>query len=195
MIGCDLCRDYKPHTHPERLNKIPSAPTILVCGTGDIAFCKNKYVRQIINTIDAHKPRKPKLYYLQSKNPACFRPYLPWLDEKYILVTTLETNRDTGYAEISQAPPPSIRFADFYALNYPRKVVTIEPVLDFDLDTFTNWILSLMDQGTLQYVWFGYDSKRCSLPEPSTEKAQRLVDILKGHGVEVRGKTLRGIRV
>jgi len=86
-----------------------------------------------------------------------------------------------------------MRFHDFLDLEYPLKVVTIEPVLDFDLETFVDWMTSLRKQGTLEYVWFGYDSKNCGLTEPSAEKAQRLVDTLQGHGVEVRGKTLRGV--
>ena len=195
VIGCSLCRDYRPHTHPERLGKIPSAPIVFVVGTGDIAFCNPKYVRRIIDSIEAHKPRKPKLYYLQSKSPACFRQYLPLLDEKYILLTTLETNRDKGYSLISKAPLPSVRFLDFHALDYPRKVVTVEPVMDFDHDRMVEMMLDLKDQGSLLYVWFGYDSKRCGLPEPSAKKAQRLVDALKGYDIEVRGKTLRGVKV
>ena len=197
-IGCLDCYQYTPHTHPERLSRIPSASTIFVCGTGDIAFYDPEYVRRIFKAIDTHSPKKPKTYLFQSKAPSTFTQYLPWFNahrDKVILLTTLETNRDAGYNLISKAPPPSVRFADFYALDYPRKVLTIEPVLDFDYDRFLSWILDLHEQGSLLYVWFGYDSKGCGLPEPSTEKAQRLVDALKGYGIEVRGKTLRGVNV
>ncbi|GAI66260.1 unnamed protein product, partial [marine sediment metagenome] len=37
--------------------------------------------------------------------------------------------------------------------------VTIEPVLDFDLEIFVNWINKLKTQGSLEYIWFGFDSK------------------------------------
>lgn len=194
-IGCNECYGYTPHIHPERLGRIPRSPIVFVFGTGDIAFYDPSYVRRVIDSIEAHRPRKPKVYYLQSKAPACLKQYLPLLDDKYILVTTLETNRDKGYAEISKAPLPSVRFADFYALDYPRKVLTIEPVMDFDHDQMVRMVLDLKEQGSLLYVWFGYDSKNCKLPEPSTEKAQRFVDALKGYGIEVRGKTLRGVKV
>lgn len=200
QIGCPDCYDYTPHYHPERLKtcKIPSSPIVFVYGTGDISFYTPGFVIETLNIIDAHRPRMEKTYYFQSKAPSVFNRYLRWLQEnsdKVILLTTLETNRDEGYREISNAPFPSIRFHDFYELDYPRKVLTIEPVLDFDLDEFVEMVLELHEQGSLEYVWFGFDSKRCGLPEPSMEKAQRFVDILHDHGIEVRGKSLRGVKL
>ena len=196
VLGCKACYDYEPHYHPERLNRIPSAPIVFVYGTGDIAFCDPYFVRRTFSAIDGHRPRMRKLYYFQSKAPAVFNQYMEWFlenQDKVILLTTLETNRDTGYREISKAPLPSQRFSDFLALDYPRKVLTIEPVLDFDTNLFASMVLLLQDQGTLEYVWFGFDSKNCGLPGPSTEKAQMFVKILHNYRVEIRGKTLRGV--
>lgn len=193
-INCEACDTYEPHNHPERTT-IPSFPIVFVYGTGDIAFYDPSQVRTTFEIIDHHKPRMFKLYYFQSKNPVCFNRYLDWFKantDKIILLTTLETNRDEGYDKISKATPPSQRFRDFKNLDYPRKVVTIEPVLDFDLEEFFGWIVSLRG---LEYVWFGFDSKKCGLPEPSEEKAQRFVDELQACGIEVRGKTLRGIKL
>lgn len=195
-IGCQDCYDYKPHYHPERLGRIPSSPIVFVCGTGDISFYESKFVWRIFRAIDAHKPRIKKTYYFQSKNPSVFNSYLDWFNgnqDKVILLTTLETNRDEIYGNISKAPFPTTRFHDFLDLEYSRKVVTIEPVLDFDPDIFLRWMRLLKDQGTLEYVWFGFDSKNCGLPEPSTEKAQRFVDKLQAYGIEVKGKTLRDV--
>ena len=198
-IKCLDCYNYYPHAHPERRFRIPSAENVFVAGTGDISFCEPGYVWGCIFwAIENHRPRKPKTYLFQSKAPSCFKQYLPWFkkhQDKVILLTTLETNRDKGYGLISKAPPPSVRFLDFYALDYPRKVLTIEPVMDFDHEQMVHMVLDLKEQGSLLYVWFGYDSKNCGLPEPSVEKAQRLVGALKGYGVEVRGKTLRGVKV
>lgn len=198
-IGCKQCYDYTPHYHPERLRKIPSAENVFVIGTGDISFCIESFTRMIFEAIDNHKPRIEKTYFFQSKDPQCFNKYLNWFKEnqdKVVLLTTLETNRDEWYwHNISKAPPPTARMLDFLILDYPRKVVTIEPVLDFDHGEFVYWIKRLRDQGTLEYVWFGYDSKNCGLPEPSIEKAQAFVDALQALGIEVRGKSLRGIKL
>ncbi len=151
-LNCPDCYTYSPHYHPGRLNKIPSGKKewkeiiVFVFGTGDISFYGPSFVRETFKAIDNHKPRKPKTYIFQSKNPACFEQYLDWFNanvDRVILVTTLETNRDAGYREISQAPLPTARFNDFYDLDYPRKVLTIEPVLDFDLEEFVEMVLKL----------------------------------------------------
>lgn len=194
-IGCEACYKYIPHNHPERTT-IPSAPIVFVYGTGDITFYDPFQVRTTFEIIDNHKPRMKKTYYFQSKNPECFNKYMDWFEanrNKVILLTTLETNRDEGYEKISGAPPPSKRFKDFYNLDYRRKVVTVEPVLDFDLGEFLDMIRALDDQLSLEYVWFGFDSKKCELPEPSLRKAQDFVDGLQDYGIEVRGKSLRGV--
>ncbi len=196
-LGCEDCRKYAPHFHKKRLTKIPSAEIVFVAGTADISFCDPELVRLIFRAIEKHKPRRKKVYYFQSKNPLAFNKYMDWFQTRrdVILVTTLETNRDEGYSRISKAPPPSYRFWDFYEIKYPRKVVTIEPVLDFDHREFVKMFDNLHMQGWLEYVWFGFDSKKCNLPEPSEEKAQKFVDALKALGIEVRGKSLRGVKL
>ena len=195
-INCEACFTYKPHNHPTRTT-IPSFPIVFVYGTGDIAFYELPQVRTTFEIIDRHKPRMMKTYYFQSKQPSCFNRYLDWFKTRddVILLTTLETNRDKGYRNISKAPLPSIRFKQFYELDYPRKVVTIEPVLDFDILDFSDWIIQLHEQETLEYVWFGYDSKGCGLPDPTVELSQTFVNILTRSGVEVRGKTLRDVKI
>jgi hypothetical protein len=195
-IGCEACYIYEPHYHSERLNRIPSAPTVFVYGTGDITFCNPHFVRKTFSAIDEHKPQLEKTYYFQSKNPSCFNQYLDWFrqnEDKVILLTTLETNRP--YLGISAAPPPEKRFRDFLELDYSRKVVTIEPVMDFDLYEFLDWIFQLSEQGTLEYVWFGFDSKNCGLPEPTIDNAQKFVNALQDELIEVRGKTLRNVHL
>ena len=185
--NCQKCYNFIPHLQPERLNKIPSAKIIFVCGDGDIAFCPEDYVFNIIEKIKEHNRRCPhKTYYFQSKRPECFEPFLEEFPENVILLTTLETNRDEGYEKISKAPKPSERFKQFLKLDYPRKVVTVEPVMDFDLEVFVDWI----EQINPEYVWFGFNSrpKQVKLPEPSPEKARKFVDRLKSLDIEVREK-------
>jgi len=193
--GCSHCSSYSPHYHPERLDKIPTKATVFVCGTGDIAFCDPDYTRRIFEAIEAKQSRKEITYYFQSKNPAYFEQFLGEYPENVVLLTTLETNRDDLGQSVSKAPKPSTRWRDFYALEYPRKALTIEPVLDFDLEEFTGWMTQLQDQGSLEYIWFGYDSKKCGLPEPSADKAQRFVNGLTERGIEVRGKKMNGVMI
>lgn len=185
---CSKCYDYKPHCHEERLKKIPSFPIIFVAGNSDISFCPPAFTRKIIDAIKQHKPQMEKTYYFQSKRPEYFEQFLPLFPENVILLTTLETNRNAGYKAISKAPPPSVRYQQFKKLKHPRKVVTVEPVLDFDEDVFPQWIADLEPE----YVWLGFNSRPESvqLPEPSTKKLKKLVKVLVNAGIEIRGKEL-----
>jgi len=105
LHNCMDCYNYVPHEHPERLNKIPSAEIIFTCGNSDISFCSPDFTRQIIESIKRHPQ---KTFYLQSKRPAYFEQFLSDLPANVIILTTLETNRDNGYREVSKAPAPSI---------------------------------------------------------------------------------------
>jgi hypothetical protein len=193
MHNCGRCYNYTPHTHPERLGKIPNFDIVFVCGNSDIAFCPPDFLILIIEAIKKRnlRSRKPQTFYLQSKKPDCLKPFLGLLPENVILVTTLETNRDDGYDIISKAPTPSVRFKQFLELEYPRKVVTIEPVLDFDVEEFAERILSIKPE----YVWLGLNSRnaRLNLPEPSPEKLREFTAILIKNGIPIKGKDLRGI--
>lgn len=191
---CKDCYDYTPHYHPERLGKIPSADIVFVCGNGDISFCDPLYARKIIQAIVDHNKRCPyKQYYLQSKQPEYFQQLLQYLPPNVILVTTLETNRDHGYQAVSKAPMPSERYQQFRDLNYLRKVVTIEPVMEFDLDIFTGWITNISPE----YAWLGFNSRvrQIQLPEPSEQKLRALVENLKTASVQIKEKDLRRLEI
>ena len=54
--ACLDCYEYTPHTHKERLKRIPSAEIVFVSGCGDISFCSPGYTRQIIDRIKEHNP-------------------------------------------------------------------------------------------------------------------------------------------
>ena len=189
---CMQCYDYVPHCHDERLSRIPSAEIVFVCGNADISFCDPEFTRKIIRSIKRHNTRCPyKTYYFQSKRPEYFERFLREFPENVILLTTLETNRDEGYDAVSSAPVPSKRYIQFLNLNYPRKLVTIEPVMYFDLEVFSRWIVDLEPE----YVWLGYNSRptKIQLPEPTDAKLRELIKILTNDGVKIRAKDLRGI--
>jgi hypothetical protein len=191
--NCEACYRHVPHEHADGLADIPSADIVFVCGNGDISFCAPEYIRRIIEAIRNHKGKKQQTFYLQSKKPECLGPFLTMLPGNVIVVTTLETTREDGYGEISKAPPPSERFRQFLGLDYPRKVVTIEPVLDFDTEVFADWIARIKPE----YVWLGLNSRNAEvrLPEPSPEKLKEFACILVSSGIEVRGKHLRGLEM
>ena len=190
--NCPECYEFTPHKHPERLPKIPNAEIVFVAGNGDISFCDLAFVRQIIAAIKKKNLKRPdQVYYFQTKRPEYLARFTGEFPPNVILVTTLETNRDEGYGTVSKAPPPSMRYAQFKRLDWPRKVVTVEPAMDFDVEEFAEWLISLKPE----YVWLGYNSRprSVSLPEPTKEKVMALVGRLKQAGIRVRGKELRGL--
>jgi len=191
LHNCKKCYNYEPHTHPERLSKIPSGKIIFVAGNADLSFCDQKYLGKIIDAIRGAKGNKT--FYLQSKEPSCLKPFVHILPANVILLTTLETNRDKGYDKVSKAPVPSKRYRQFLDLDYPRKAVTIEPVLDFDVKEFADWIINIKPE----YVWLGYNShpKGMTLPEPSPEKLAKFAKILNKHSIHIKAKNMRGIKL
>lgn len=159
-----------------------------------MCFCKPEYTRQIIDAIKDHNQRRPeKTYYFQSKRPEYFEPFLSELPANAIILTTLETNRDEDYRDISKAPVPSKRYAQLKGLDYPRKVVTLEPVMDFDLEIFIDWIKSLNPE----YVFLGYNSrpKQVIMPEPSEKKLMLFISELQKNNISIKGKDLRGLNL
>lgn len=150
--NCIKCYNYEPHFHEERLKQslknTKGDEFIWCCSSGDIYFAKPKWIFKIIERIK----ELPQTFFFQSKEPKVFYDYD--FPENVILGITLESNR--WYKEISDAPPPFERMKVFYDLKYPRKFITIEPILDFDFSIFLGWLRELNPER----VYIGYDTKK-----------------------------------
>jgi len=193
QISCKDCIDYCPHEHPERLRKIPSKDIIFAFGTGEISFYRKEFVEKAIDALieNLQRSKKEKIVYFQSKAPKCLSKYfdkLRRIRDKVVMLTTLETNRDEGYSDISKAPLPSIRYKDFLDLNWKRKIVTIEPIMDFDFDVFIEMIREISPEAA--YLGFNSKSDKVKLPEPSSGKFWKLAEELRKF-TEVRLKETR----
>jgi len=109
-------------------------------------------------------------YLFQSKNPHRFSKWC--FPPNTIFGTTIESNRE--YPMISKAPKTSHRAEYMAKLLYPR-MVSIEPILDFDLDVVVDWIKQIAPE----FVSIGADSKGHNLPEPSSDKVRGLIKELE----------------
>jgi len=141
---------------------------IFTCSNGDIAFCPTEYLQAIINRI---KEEPNKTFLIQSKNPATFNRVV--FPSNTILGITLETNHDDIYEKAKVAPGaplPSKRYEDFLKVKHELKMVTVEPVIEFDLDILVGWISKINPV----MVWLGYDSRKSNLPEPELTKVTSL---------------------
>ena len=184
--NCPGCYEFTPHPHPERLNqKLPKTrymQFIFTCSSGDIAFCPTEYLEKITARIQSEPDRT---FLIQSKDPQTFNKTI--FPKNVILGTTLETNRDELCESISKAPKPSQRYRDFAKVNHQLKMITIEPVMDFDMDVMIDWIENINPC----MVWLGYDSGKNKLPEPELEKAKSLHWQLTKKGFVIILKTIR----
>jgi len=123
---------------------------------------------EVIKKILDYCRKFPNIYLFQSKNPVRFTEFIELLPKDSIIATTLETNRDY---KISKAPLPSKRNKDFLSLKYHRKMISIEPILDFDLEEFLIWIKKIKPE----FVSIGADSKNNDLKEPNSYKINNLI--------------------
>ena len=185
--NCEECYHYIPHFHPERLyQSLPRTKGdefIWACSSADITFAKKIWIEMILKRIEEMPDRT---FLFQSKNPECFNQYNFRFLENVILDTTIETNRDKGYREISNAPLPSKRYHDFLKVEHHTKFLTIEPALDFDLEVMVEWVKNINPAR----VYIGYDSKNCKLPEPSLGKTKKLIKELNKFTI-VKPKLMR----
>jgi hypothetical protein len=126
-------------------------------------------------------------YVFQTKNPARLGTLSWCLPPNSIVGTTIETDRFFPYI-MGKSPTPIARFLAMLILRNRepllRFFITIEPILDFDLDSFLCHITELRPH----FVNIGADSKRSGLPEPSPEKVRALIAGLTSAGIEIRQK-------
>jgi DNA repair photolyase len=157
--------------------------TIFV-GSGIDLFAENVKA-EWIEKIMKHCKEYDNIYLFQSKNPQRFYEFQFSMPEKVILGTTLETNRDTS--SISKAPPTTERARIMHDLRVGgyRVMLSVEPVLEFDLDEFAKMLIDINPE----FISIGADSKGHSLPEPSVEKVKALIEQLEAKGIKVLQKS------
>jgi DNA repair photolyase len=117
-------------------------------------------------------------YLAQSKNPVRFHHFLDELPaEKFMLCTTIETNRNYP-AIMGNSPEIPSRVVAMCRLPrqyQKRKMVTVEPIIKFDLKELSYDILCI---NPVQ-VNIGADSGNNDLPEPTKKEVERLIEILE----------------
>jgi DNA repair photolyase len=162
--------------------KYGTEKTIFIEHMNDL-FATDVPYEMILRVINHCKEWPDNTYVFQTKNPIRFTEFLSEFPERVILGSTIETNREMG--EISKAPTPANRHIGMK--NLPkniRKFITVEPVLDFDVDVLAQWIADIRPE----FLNLGADSKDHHLPEPTVEKIMSLVEKLKEDGIELREK-------
>ena len=178
---CEDCYNFIPHTHIERLYKdfkkgvfkrTPSDAIIFLCDMSDLfgSWVSDDIIMEVLSFI---KYNPQTTFFLETKNPARMLDFIDEIPKNTIVSTTIETNQ-YPIEGISNAPSPIERAIAFILMDHPHKHVSIEPIIDFDMDTLIKWIKDIRPER----VSMGYDNygilKKNGIPEPSKEKYFKL---------------------
>lgn len=139
------------------------------------------WIREIFD----HCEQWPKnTYVFQTRNTERAAGLAAYFPLGCVIGTTIETNRKGP----GNAPHAKYRamgmMRDVYGPTVTR-FLTIEPVLDFDVDGMME-LIGIMEPS---FINLGADSKGYGLPEPSAEKVRALIEGINNLGIEIRQKT------
>jgi protein gp37 len=137
----------------------------------------------ILKVIDAIKNSPSSHFLFLTKNPKRYMEFLDLYPENVVLGATIETNRDYP---VSKAPATVERYGSMKELPFRNKIISIEPIMEFDLENFVKWIKNINPI----MVHIGYDNYNSDLPEPALSKTKQLMDTL-GSFTRVKTLTLR----
>lgn len=131
------------------------------------------WINQIMDYCYLEYPQ-PK-YLFQTKNPHRFIEYgYGCFSKDTILATTIETNR--GELLKDNAPHPFLRVQDLAQIDTHKTMVTIEPIMDFDVQVMIHFIENIKPF----QVNIGANSRNdIKLVEPEKEKIDELISELK----------------
>jgi DNA repair photolyase len=137
----------------------------------------NNWIERTLEKCKTRRPNKyPNKYFFQSKNVCRMARFEKLMPANSSVCTTIETNRFYGDI-MGQAPFPEGRAVwlrdGFRGLD---KYVTIEPIMDFDLEPMVELIRSCEP---LQVNIGANTSIKVKLPEPSKSKILDLIGELE----------------
>jgi len=173
---------FVPKLVDKELSKRFHRQNVFVSDMGDLfgEWVPNEWITRVI---DAIKQSPTSNFLFLTKNPGKYLKYVELYPENLVLGATIETNRDYN---VSNCPTTYERYKYMRELPFKNKVVSIEPVMDFDLEIFVQW---LKDIGPV-LVHVGYDNYNNNLPEPLLSKTYQLIDQLRAF-TRVKTLTLR----
>jgi len=137
-------------------------------------FADNISREWLIRIFNHCKTFKENKYLFQSKNPRRIWEIKQYLPKDVVIGTTIESNRWYD-KRMGRSPniPSRVHYMRLLSEDF-ETMVTIEPIMDFDLDALVNLIKSIKPK----WVNVGADSKGHKLPEPSKEMILELIDRL-----------------
>jgi protein gp37 len=173
---------FAPKLAENELNKRFRNQFVFVSDMGDL-FGEWVSKEWIVRVIAATKNSPSSDFLFLTKNPSRYKEFVHLCRKNIVLGATIETNRSHDF---SKAPPVAERAKAMIDLQYDRKFLSIEPIMDFDLQILVGWIEEI---APIQ-VAVGYDNWNNRLPEPSLTKTFQLIERMNGF-TKVRERKLR----
>jgi len=163
------------HFDEKELNTDLGEGNFIFVGSSCDMWAQDIAVKWILKTLE-HCRKYNNKYLFQSKYPGRIYRMRNLLPSNVILGTTIETNR--SYPEMGDAPDVKNRAWTMFNLqicNF-QTIITIEPIMDFDLDELIKMILVC----TPTWVNIGANTNsKVKLPEPPPEKIKALIGELR----------------
>jgi len=144
---------------------------VFVSDMGDL-FGEWVPLEWVAKVLKAIKQSPDSTFLFLTKNPRKYKDFIGLFPSNVVLGVTIESNR---VYPISKAPSPFDRYRNMADIQFENKLVCVEPIMDFDLETFVQWIKEIRPA----VVYVGYDNYKSKLTNPSPTKTEQLIDQLK----------------
>lgn len=145
--------------------------TVMVPACGDLAVLSDEDLLAVFK-----KCRKyPFPYLFQSKDPRRFSEFIDRIPPHTLLGSTIETDQYPDGQLVSLAPSPEERYRAMKRLCWPRKMLSIEPIMQFEPKRLVRWCREIKPE----YISIGADSGGHNLPEPNSWAIYELISQLR----------------
>jgi hypothetical protein len=145
---------------------------IFICSGCDLFHpdVPDVWIRRVID----HTRKFANRYLWHTKNPQRFLNYTESFKGNDTLCATIETNFHIP-EKMGNAPSPEERANAMAIIGDCQKMITVEPVMKFDLKKFSYMILCARPV----QVNIGADSGNNKLPEPDAKEIRSLIQVLE----------------
>jgi protein gp37 len=162
---------FKPNIAESELEKRFRKQYVFACDMGDLfgEWVPRDWILKVLKAVR----NSPSSYFLfLTKNPKRYFEFLDVFPKNLVLGATIESNRKY---KVSSAPLVTERYEVMVRIPYARKMISIEPIMDFDPEAFVGWLKEISPV----VVHVGYANYNQHIPEPTLDKTAELIEELK----------------
>ena len=128
---------FNPNIAEHELEKKFRKQYVFACDMGDLFgdWVPKDWILKVLKAVR----NSPSSYFLfLTKNPKRYFEFIEVFPKNLVLGSTIETNKEY---KVSNAPSVTERYEAMVRIPYHNKMVSIEPIMDFDTDIFIHFSL------------------------------------------------------